>query len=51
MLEAFRAVARGKPVSDPDRVKKTWTPRYFARRVGWHVLDHAWEIEDRAIQK
>jgi hypothetical protein len=51
MLEAFRAVARGKPVSDPNRVKKPWTPRYFARRVGWHVLDHAWEIEDRAIQK
>jgi hypothetical protein len=51
MLEAFRAVARGKPVSDPSRVKKPWTPRYFARRVGWHVLDHAWEIEDRAIQK
>ncbi len=23
-------------------------PRYFVRRVSWHVLDHAWEIEDRA---
>ena len=22
--------------------------RYFVRRVGWHVLDHIWEIEDRA---
>ena len=21
--------------------------RYFARRVAWHVVDHAWEIEDR----
>lgn len=50
MLAAFRAVARGKPVSDPSRVKKPWTPRYFARRVGWHVLDHAWEIEDRAVR-
>ena len=50
MLEALRAVALGKPVADPSRVKKPWTPRYFARRVGWHVLDHAWEIEDRAIR-
>jgi hypothetical protein len=24
-----------------------WPPRYFVRRVAWHVLDHAWEIEDR----
>ena len=24
-----------------------WKPRYFARRSAWHVLDHAWEIEDR----
>jgi len=24
-----------------------WTSRYAARRVAWHVLDHAWEIEDR----
>ena len=25
-----------------------WLPRYAARRVAWHVLDHAWEIEDRS---
>jgi len=50
MLEAFRARARGLPFAEPRATKKPWTPRYFARRVGWHVLDHAWEIEDRAIQ-
>ena len=22
-------------------------PRYFVRRLAWHVLDHVWEIEDR----
>jgi hypothetical protein len=49
MLEALRARARGRPVADPSRAKTLWTPRYFARRVAWHVLDHAWEIEDRAI--
>ncbi len=25
-----------------------WPPRYAARRLLWHVLDHAWEIEDRS---
>jgi hypothetical protein len=27
---------------------KGWPPRYAARRLAWHVLDHAWEIEDRS---
>ncbi len=22
-------------------------PRYAARRIAWHALDHAWEVEDR----
>ena len=26
-----------------------WTPRYFVRRAAWHILDHAWEIEDKVI--
>lgn len=26
----------------------SWPPRYAARRIGWHALDHAWEIEDRS---
>ena len=25
-----------------------WPPRYAARRLAWHVLDHAWEIEDKS---
>jgi len=25
-----------------------WPARYAVRRIAWHVLDHAWEIEDRA---
>jgi hypothetical protein len=25
-----------------------WCQRYAARRIAWHVLDHAWEIEDRS---
>jgi hypothetical protein len=26
-----------------------WPARYAVRRIGWHVLDHAWEIEDRSV--
>ena len=25
-----------------------WPPRYFIRRTAWHVLDHAWEMQDRS---
>ena len=25
-----------------------WSRRHFMRRTAWHVLDHAWEIEDRS---
>jgi hypothetical protein len=28
---------------------KGWPLRYAARRFAWHVLDHAWEIEDRSF--
>ena len=24
-----------------------WPPRYFVRRTAWHVLDHAWEMQDK----
>ena len=27
---------------------KGWPPRYAIRRITWHVLDHAWEMQDRA---
>jgi hypothetical protein len=29
-------------------VEKRWPQRYAARRIAWHALDHAWEIEDRS---
>lgn len=40
------AVNEGLPAQGP-RGGTIWPPRYFIRRVAWHVLDHAWEIEDR----
>jgi hypothetical protein len=27
---------------------RRWTPRYAARRIAWHTIDHIWEIEDRS---
>ena len=36
----------GRP-SDGTPLTKRWTQRYAARRIAWHALDHAWEIEDR----
>ena len=48
VLDALnRAVVEGLPDSGP-RGGKIWLPRYFVRRVAWHALDHAWEIEDRS---
>jgi hypothetical protein len=43
LLEAVGAASDGSPVAG-----KTWPTRYAARRIAWHLLDHAWEIEDRA---
>lgn len=33
---------------EPETKGKPWLLRYAARRITWHVLDHAWEIEDRS---
>ena len=43
MIDVIRAPSDGSPIAG-----KTWPPRYAARRVAWHALDHGWEIEDRS---
>ena len=43
MLDILRQPSDGSPI--PGR---TWTPRYAARRIAWHSIDHAWEMEDRS---
>src|SRR5260221_5753595 len=43
LLGALRD-ARG----DGMRADASWPARYTAHRVAWHVLDHAWEIEDKS---
>ena len=42
------AVTDGLPERGP-RGGIIWPARYFVRRVAWHVLDHAWVIEDRIV--
>lgn len=46
---ALAAAARGELPAKGPRGGDRWTPRYFARRAAWHILDHAWEIEDRIL--
>jgi hypothetical protein len=49
-IEAMRAGVLGVLGSPSDGGRlaaKGWPARYAARRIAWHALDHAWEIEDR----
>jgi len=48
-IEALVARAAGELPDTGPRGGTRWSPRYAARRAAWHLLDHAWEIEDRAI--
>lgn len=43
VLDLLRQPSDGGPLAD-----RRWTQRYAARRIAWHALDHAWEMEDRA---
>lgn len=47
VLNALAAAVRGEVPERGPRGGVIWKPRYFVRRVAWHVLDHLWEIEDR----
>ncbi len=41
--QAFSAAVRaGAPAA-------TWPLGYAVRRFAWHVLDHAWEVEDKSL--
>ena len=47
-LRAQMLAVLGKPSDGGPLVGRRWTQRYAARRIAWHALDHAWEIEDRS---
>ena len=44
-VRAFRKTIL-ESLGNPDRGER-WPMPYAARRIAWHALDHAWEIEDR----
>ena len=46
-LDGLGARARGELAEVGPRGGARWPGRYAARRAAWHLLDHAWEIEDR----
>lgn len=48
ILATLVLAAQGEVPERGSRGGLRWTPRYFVRRLAWHELDHAWEIEDRA---
>jgi hypothetical protein len=43
VLDILGRASDGSPIAD-----RRWTVRYAARRIAWHALDHAWEMEDRS---
>ena len=47
LAATLRAARDGNPAPGPSGGKR-WPPRYAARRIAWHALDHAWEMEDRS---
>lgn len=49
ILEALEAGMRGEIPEKGPRGGKIWPLRFYLRRVIWHTLDHAWEIEDRIL--
>jgi hypothetical protein len=51
-IDAVRTAIRAALAAPSDGappVEKGWPVRYAARRVAWHVLDHAWEMQDRTL--
>ena len=49
ILNALEVAVKGDLLEQGPRGGIIWPGRYFIRRVAWHVLDHAWEIDDRIV--
>lgn len=50
-VEAMRAAILEillRPSDGSSLAERKWPQRYAARRIAWHALDHAWEIEDKS---
>jgi hypothetical protein len=49
IIEGLRASARGEIPKTGPRGGRRWPVRYFVRRLAWHTIAHAWEIERRIV--
>lgn len=49
VIRGLRVAADGQLPRKGPRGGKRWPVRFFVRRLAWHLMDHAWEIEDRII--
>lgn len=47
VLSATQAAHNSELPKMGPRGGRMWTLRFYLRRAAWHLLDHAWEIEDR----
>ena len=47
-LRVAIAAVVGAPSDGSPAVPNGWTTPYASRRIAWHVLEHAWEMQDRA---
>lgn len=50
VLRGLEGAAAGQLPRKGPRDGRRWPPRFFVRRLAWHVVDHTWEIEDRIIR-
>jgi hypothetical protein len=48
VLSALQAAQNGELPRMGPRGGLMWSLRFYLRRSAWHLLDHAWEIEDRS---
>jgi hypothetical protein len=48
LIARLQELHKTGPTAGP-RGGKRWPASYAVRRIAWHVLDHAWEIEDKSL--
>jgi hypothetical protein len=49
VIQGLQAAVDGQLPREGPRGGKRWSPRFFVRRLAWHIVDHVWEIEERMI--
>lgn len=50
IIDVLTASARGEIPATGPRGGSRWPARFFVRRVAWHAIAHAWQIERRLHQ-